>query len=333
MPGILQHQLWQDSCIVAQWMTQPRFIVPGETLLVTVRTLARFYLLRPDPELVQAIKYCLAHYAEKHSITLNAVCVMSTHLHLVVYDKLGHRSLFLRDVNRGIANVVKAMRGWRGPVFRPKPNIVRLLTNQAIVDKIAYVLANPVAAGAVKRAVEWPGLCEAAGMPGRQLVNVSRPSFFFSRTSELPLSTHFRLKLPEAVVAAFGSAETRRRISQAATRHEGRAQEEIRRLGWKVSGPQHWLSVSPYQRAEAYEAPGATEPTFAILGGGAELYIWAATQLRTFRRRYRAALEQWRTNKRRVRFRAGTWLMRVQHGVLCEARQETPPPRVLMCAS
>lgn len=252
-------------------MTQPRYIVPGETILITVRTIARFYLLRPDPELTEAVKYCLGHYAAKYGLTLNAVCVMSTHLHLVAFDKDGNRSLFLRDVNRGIANVVKALRGWRGPVFRPKPNIVRLLTEQAIVDKIAYVLANPVAAGAVQRFTEWPGLCGAGGLSERRSQPVNRPRHFFSQTSELPERTTFELESPSALVTTHGLQKTRSLLMKAAARHESKAQEEIKRQNWKVQGPIHCLRVSPFQRAKAYEVFGAREPTFAVLGGGKAL--------------------------------------------------------------
>lgn len=304
-------------------MTQPRYIVPGETVLITVRTILRFYLLRPDPEIVEAIKYCLGHYADKHGMTLNAVCVMSTHVHLVAFDRDGNRSLFLRDVNRGIANVVKALRGWRGQVFRPKPNIVRLLTEQAIVDKIAYVLANPVAAGAVKRFVEWPGLCDAGGLSERRQQAVVRPRHFFSRTSELPARVAFKLEPPAALLATRGLPKTRRLIAKAAAHHEAKAQAEIERLNWKIHGPQHCLRMNPFQRAKAYEVFGAREPTFAVLGGGRALYTLATTQLRAFRRAYRSALEQWRNRKRHVRFPWGTWLMRVQHRVLCD---EAAPP-------
>jgi len=299
-------------------MTQPRYIVPGETVLITVRTIARFYLLRPDPELVDAIKYCLGHYAAKYEMALHAVCVMSTHVHLVAFDKDGNRSLFLRDVNRGLANVAKALRGWRGPVFRPKPKIVRLLTEQAIVDKIGYVLANPVAAGAVKRFAEWPGLCAAAGLSGPPSQLVSRPKHFFSQASRLPDCATFGLELPAALLATHGLQKTRRLIADVAARHEVKAQDDVQRVNWKVHGPRHCLRVNPFQRAKAYEVFGAREPTFAVLGGGKALYMLAAAQLCNFRRAYRNALEQWRNRKSQVRFPRGTWLMRVQHGVMCE---------------
>ncbi|MCG8554883.1 MAG: hypothetical protein MJD61_06285 [Proteobacteria bacterium] len=41
-------------------MTQPRYIVPGMTVMVTRRTLRRTHLFRPDPELTELYRYCLA---------------------------------------------------------------------------------------------------------------------------------------------------------------------------------------------------------------------------------------------------------------------------------
>lgn len=291
--------------------------------MLTVRTIARFYLLRPDPELVEAVKYLMAHYAEKHALTLHAVCVMSTHFHVVAFDKLGHRSLFLRDINRGIANVVKAMRGWRGPVFRPKPNIVRLLTPKAIADKMAYVLANPVAAGAVRQPDEWPGLCVAAGLNFKRATHVKRPAYFFSEGGELPGATGFQLALPATLSKVYGPSGARRILARSLHRHEAKAREELSQRRWKVLGPRHCLKVSPYQRARAYEVFGETEPTFAVLGGGKALYIRAAGQLRAFRRAYRVALEKWRSGQRRTPFPVGTWFMRIHHGAFCSTGEAT----------
>jgi hypothetical protein len=41
-------------------MTQPRSVLPGQTLLVTRRCLRRTKLLRPDARLNQLYTYCLA---------------------------------------------------------------------------------------------------------------------------------------------------------------------------------------------------------------------------------------------------------------------------------
>ena len=45
------------------------------------------------------------------------------------------------------------LRKWEGPTWdHERPSVVRLLTEQAIIEKLAYVMANPVKAGLVRRA-------------------------------------------------------------------------------------------------------------------------------------------------------------------------------------
>ncbi|MCG8556200.1 MAG: transposase, partial [Proteobacteria bacterium] len=65
-------------------MTQPRYIVPGMTVMVTRRTLRRTHLFRPDPELTELYRYCLAVSAQRHGIRLHAAILMSSHHHLVL---------------------------------------------------------------------------------------------------------------------------------------------------------------------------------------------------------------------------------------------------------
>jgi len=47
----------------------------------------------------------------------------------------------------------KVLRKWEGPTWAPEEaSLVRLLTEQAIIEKLAYVMANPVKAGLVRHA-------------------------------------------------------------------------------------------------------------------------------------------------------------------------------------
>ena len=127
-------------------------------MFITRRTVCRFYLLRPDRELNEAFLYCLAVAAAKFGILLHAVCVMSTHVHLVITDVRGVYPDFLQCLNRLFANVTKVLRGWGHEVFNGAgPSAVPLRTPGAIVDKSAYTIANPVACGAVKSHRDWPG--------------------------------------------------------------------------------------------------------------------------------------------------------------------------------
>ena len=162
-------------------VTQPRTVCPRDVVFVTSRIVARFFLMRPDREMNDAFGYLLAVYGAKYNIRLHAACVQSTHWHAVLSDPYGLLPAFLRDFNRGLANFIKAHRGWRGTVFQAHPNVVHLRTSAAIVDKIGYTLANPVAAGAVHHASEWPGFRSCiSDMDGHE-VRYTRPTKYFSR--------------------------------------------------------------------------------------------------------------------------------------------------------
>src|SRR4029079_5067154 len=139
-------------------MSLPRCILPGATYLLTRRVLRRHLLLRPDAAITRLLVYALAVSTRRYGIEVHALCAMSTHLHLVVTDVQGVLPRFLQYFHRIVALGTKVLRKWEGPVWdHEATSVVRLLTHAAVVEKIAYVLANPVAAGLVRRADEWPG--------------------------------------------------------------------------------------------------------------------------------------------------------------------------------
>src|SRR5689334_15515821 len=139
-------------------MTQPREIAAGATYMLTRRVLRRHLLFRPDAAITQLLIYALAVSTRRFGVHVHALCAMSTHLHLVVTDVRGVLPRFLQFFHRIVALGTKVLRGWEGPVWdHEATSVVRLLTRVAVVEKIAYTLANPIAAGLVRRAHEWPG--------------------------------------------------------------------------------------------------------------------------------------------------------------------------------
>src|SRR6185437_5455657 len=139
-------------------MSQPRQIVPGTTYLITRRILRRHLLLRPDAAITQLLVYALGVSTRRFGVEVHALCAMSTHLHLVVTDEQGVLPRFLQFFHRLVALGTKVLRKWEGPVWdHEATSVVQILTPAAVVEKIAYVLANPVSAGLVRHAREWPG--------------------------------------------------------------------------------------------------------------------------------------------------------------------------------
>ncbi len=305
-------------------VTAVRQVVRARVYVLARRTTRRFFLLRPDRDgkMQQAFLYVLAIVAAMHGVLIHGVVLMSSHYHLVVTDVRGLMPYFLRDLNRLMAMVTKAHRQWPEEVFnKSQTSRVRLMTTGAILDKIAYVIANPVAAFAVRKARKWPGVTVMAEELGRKVFRVRRPEGYFDpNNKQWPDVAELRIVLPEQVVDELGEDGAREAIAARVADKEREAHAEAQREHKGFLGAKRVMQTRITARGTACEERGARAPTFAA-AGDREAAEQAVAELRAFRAGYRDALERWRLGERDVIFPAGTWLMKVQHGVRCH-----PPP-------
>ena len=180
----LWNHLWEHFGVLHAYrssMTQPRLVVPGDTLMITRRTLRRHHLFRPDSAIRQLYLYALALGARQFGILVHAVTLMSTHEHLIVTDPQGRYPEFLRRLHRLVSLGTKVLRKWEGPTWDPEQtSVVRLLTEQAVIEKLAYVMANPVKAGLVRHARDWPGITVLPHELGRRVWTPKRPEAYFN---------------------------------------------------------------------------------------------------------------------------------------------------------
>ena len=140
-------------------MTAPRQILPGVTYLVTRRCFQRQFLLRPSPLVNQVFLFLLAAAAHRFGVQVHAFCVLSNHFHLVVTDPQARLPAFEQYLDSLVARALNASLGRSESFWSPASySAVALLTPQDVVEKTAYVLANPVAAGLVRHGRDWPGL-------------------------------------------------------------------------------------------------------------------------------------------------------------------------------
>jgi hypothetical protein len=288
-------------------MTTARYVCAGMTVMVTRRTLRRTHLFRPDAQTRQVYLYCLAVLAKRHGISVHAVMLMSTHEHLLLTDTRGTLPLFLRELHRMVALMMKVLRKWEGPVWdHERPSVVHLRTPQAVIEKLAYLMANPVAAGLVRRASDWPGVSTRPDELGTASWTVARPALYLDADNPMwPEQATLQLTMPPAL--ELSDAQVRQAVSDELRALESQALASVRSRGMGIVGADRVRTDSPFKRAKSWEPLRGRNPSFAVAKDQPEAFHAAVQELRAFRQAYRAALTHWRNGVRSVLFPWGTW--------------------------
>jgi REP element-mobilizing transposase RayT len=293
-------------------MTAPRQFLPGKTYLITRRCSERRFFLRPSIETTTILRYVLAVLAERYGIVLHAYCALSNHVHIVLTDPDARLPDFQRDLGALVARAVNCALGrWEAFWERESYSAVLLETPEAVVEKIVYVLANPIAAGLVRRGSEWPGLWSdptRTGAPGEAL---AKPREFFREAGPLPATARLELHAAPGMKDAglvSGLLDKLRRAEDAAAK---RLAEE----GRSFAGVARVLAQKWWARPPSAEPRRRLSPRVAVKNTWKR--IEALTRLVEFRTAYYEALARWRRGMRDVEFPPGTWLMRVRHLVRC----------------
>ena len=238
----------------------------GDYVFGTVRVLHRRYLLKPDRRVMNAIRWILGHYSKKHGVQIFALCVMSTHYHIVLRDVLGVNPNFFRDVNRSIANVLKARYRFRGPVFAQKPNKVVLHSARAVADKIGYTIANSSAAGMVRNPNEWPGLRTRLEDMGTTVLTGVRPEEHFGKRKTMPEQASFEVAEVDWLIDELGREGAVKELREALERNLEAARKEIEAKGWRYLGADRAMKVDPFNCAKAYEVFDSRVPHLSTFG-------------------------------------------------------------------
>lgn len=295
---------------------QPRPIVPGRTYLVTRRVSQGTFRLRPNAKTNQALAYCLALALHKTGVVLHAAVVMSNHHHLVVSDPGGVLPDFLREFHRLTAKTLNALHGERENLWASQPcNVITLGEEQDIINKIAYVAANPVSAGLVRQPSHWPGL--TIWRPRR--VEVCRPSAYFDPDGQCPPALTLRAELPSTTEKANFMA----RLKRAVTARVAEACRALTRAHRTFLGRAAVLKERTQTRAQSPGPKGQRTPTVAAGNPSTRARLFAL--LADFRAAYRVARLAWRSGLRDVVFPFGTWAVRVFYGAATASAPSAPP--------
>lgn len=293
-------------------VTLPRQILPGRSYLVTRRTTQRQFLLRPSRETNHNVRYCLALAAEQTGVILHAVCVMSNHWHGVVTDPEARLPEFTECFHKLLAKVQNASLDRSENLWSTdKTSVVLLTSEQDVLDKMAYTLANPTAAGLVKSPEEWPGVI--SGRFGEEH-SVEMPDTFFDEDGDLPEGSLLKIVRPQ-IFAALSDAEL-----YAHLRDEVAARVRAARDAMTTNG-RSFLGRDTVLRQSVDASPNTEAPRRKLCprvsGQTSADRTAAIRRLFEFWQAYRIARNEWRQGARETKFPAGTYALRVHAGVSC----------------
>ncbi len=292
-------------------MTAPRQILPGTTYLVTRRCSQRQFLLQPGGTTNGVFGYVLAVAAQRFGVLVHAYCVLSNHFHIIVTDTDARLPAFEQYLDSLVARALNASLGRWESFWAPRSNgAVVLVAPDDIVAKTAYVLANPVAAGVVRRGRDWTGLWSGPERMGTRGKDFPRPRSFFRPDGCMPEVARLELAIPPG----FSSADDfRQRVSASLATLEARA----------AGRPEWSLRTGGRTARERPAAPAVREPRRGLNPRIAAQDKWnriaALERLVAFLTSYRSAWSTRRAGDREAIFPAGTYLLRVMHGVPCAA--------------
>ena len=287
-----------------------RQIIPGATYLVSRRCTQRHYFLVPSKRTKQVFHYCLAYAAMRTGILVHAVVVMSNHYHLIVTDPRGLLPVFVECLNKLVAKCLNARLGrWENLWASEQASYVRLLDAEAMIDKTAYTLCNPVEAALVNRGKDWPGL--RFGRPGAY--RVRRPDFFFREEGGMPES--IVLELSPLPIGGLSRREVQTLVDERVAAREAAERKRI------VAEGRTFLGAREVMRQDPFGSPTTREPRRELSPRVASRNKWlrieTLARCADFAREYRDALASWCAQKRDVLFPLGTYLMRHRHQVRC----------------
>jgi hypothetical protein len=273
--------------------------------MLTRRCTQRQFLLRPDEITNNAFIYCLVEAAQRFEIDLMLPMAEANHHHTVFYDRYGRCPQFVEHFHKMLARCLNARWGrWENLWAAEEACVTRLVTRDAVIDKLVYAASNPVKDFLVERVTQWPGANGYQHLISGRPLRAHRPAHFFSASGDMP----DEVALPLVIPAELGPAsEVINKVKAAVESVERQAREERAQTGRRVLGRRQVLAQSWRSSPASIEPRRVLRPRFA--GSGAPRAV-ALLEFHEFLSRYRVARQGWLAGAT-VTFPAGTyWLAR-----------------------
>ncbi len=296
-------------------MTLARPVHKMASLMITKRVHRREFRLRPCKSINEIVRYVVAVIGQRTGVQLHCITAMSNHWHICLTDPEGRICDFTRDCHSLIARAVNAIHGdFESQWSREQTSHVHCVEPDDLVGKIAYAMANPVAAGLVAHGKNWPGVRTA--WPAQPRV-VRKPKQFFRGTKDggkWPETAVLELSRPPGY-EEMSNDDLECLIAEAICEREERARQHVRQEGRRFLGRRGVRKQSRYARPTTPPRRFQASPRIACKSKWRR--IECLRRNRTWTDEYCKALAQWRSGDRQAIFPHGTYLMRVRHGAEC----------------
>ena len=294
-------------------MTQPRRVLPGETVLAQRRCSERRFFLRPDPLTTQIFLYVLALAQQRFGIAIHEFVAMSNHYHLVFTDVCGNRPRFFQLLDSLIARATNAAYGRWEAFWAPGSYCApTLLEPEDMLAKCVYTLNNPVLSALVGRPDRWKGATSwdlEYGVP----IKVKRPKVFFSE--HMPEELELVITRPPGLFPDVDDRAARARVRDAAWQSAVEFERSHRQQGGSFMGMARVLRQPRNSSPDTRAPRRGLKPNIA--GRSKWARIEALQRLKSFVTHYAEALARFLAGDTDAEFPAGTYLMRVRFGARC----------------
>jgi putative transposase len=159
------HQPLRESMVFSCMARLARIVVPQQPHHVTQRGNRReaIFFKEGDHDVYRAL---LAEQARRSEVEVWAYCLMPNHVHLILVPKRADGlGIAVGEAHRRYTNFINARAGWTGHLFQRRFASV-VMDDSHLRAAICYVSLNPVRAGSVAQAEDWPWSSVRAHLTG-----------------------------------------------------------------------------------------------------------------------------------------------------------------------
>ncbi len=135
-----------------------RHFDPKRLYFITNRTFQGRLFMTPKNGIRDIVGGCLGRALSLYAIDLFGYIFLSNHYHLIIRATKGELAQFMCHLNGNIAKKVGKEIGWSGKFWQRRYSAAPILDDEALLDRMSYILQHGVKEGLVARSAMWQGL-------------------------------------------------------------------------------------------------------------------------------------------------------------------------------